>query len=155
MTSKAFSLKQKMKKVIQNHLAKNIRRLKMFVGKKYSSVENFAGKKYSSVKTFVTKQFFRHFLPTKFLPIRYFAIMLSDNNFTMNQSTDSEPQQMNSEIFSIKISTLSSWSILPKKKPSKDISENNEACSAECPKGSICHLIVGRASSPKVSLMKR
>ena len=71
LTPKAFGFKQKTNKVIYYHLVKNIRRLKIFVGRKYSSVEKFAGKKHSSVKNFVTKQFFRHFLPTKFLPIRY------------------------------------------------------------------------------------
>ena len=35
------------------------------------SVENSSVEKYSSVKNFVTRRFFRHFLPTNFLPIRY------------------------------------------------------------------------------------
>ena len=55
----------------KNFVGKKYSSEKIFVGKKYSSVENFAGKKYSSVKNFVTKRFFRHFLPTNFLPIRY------------------------------------------------------------------------------------
>ena len=41
-------------------------------------------KKYSSVKNFVTKRFFRHFLTTKFLPVRYSVvkaeILMSDGN---------------------------------------------------------------------------
>ena len=45
--------------------------IKVTLSVEISSVENFVSKKYSSAKTFVTKRFFRHFLPTKFLPIRY------------------------------------------------------------------------------------
>ena len=56
------NLKQSGKK---ESTAKNIRHQKVFVVGKFRR-----GKKYSSVKNFVTKRFFRHFLLTKFLPIR-------------------------------------------------------------------------------------
>ena len=45
--------------------------VKLFMGKILSSVIIFTGINYSPINIFVNGQKFRHFLPTKFSPIRY------------------------------------------------------------------------------------